>query len=127
MRALTLRREDVELMSTSPYTNAITRQHLMPRSMGFGWEKRFHGIYAEVEVQLDPKDLDAYKIFSMALVSGKSGGIPVSIINTLHMDLIAWKLMLVGEGPLLQENSPTEEGRPMFEPGAYFQVDVSKK
>ena len=94
----------------------------MPRSLGFGLCSKFQGIYAELELRFDRLDLDAYKILSMALVSLKSGGIPVSIINTLHSDLFAWKLMLVGKGPLLEENSPTEQGRPMFEPGAYFQL-----
>ena len=95
----------------------------MPRWLGFGCESFFQGIYAEVEVHFDRQDLEAYKILGMALISSKSGGIPVSIINTIHSDLFAWKLMLVGGGPLLAENSPSEEGRPMFEPGAYFQLN----
>ena len=94
----------------------------MPRTLGFGLCSRFQSIYAELELRFDRQDLEAYKILSMALISSKSGGIPVSIINTLHDDLFAWKLMLVGKGPLLEENSPTEQGRPMFEPGAYFQL-----
>ena len=110
-------------MSTGRASNALAQQLLMPRSLGFGLCSKFQGIYAELELRFDRLDLDAYKILSMALVSLKSGGIPVSIINTLHSDLFAWKLMLVGKGPLLEENSPTEQGRPMFEPGGIFPVE----
>ncbi|CAE7034206.1 unnamed protein product [Symbiodinium sp. CCMP2592] len=116
------RREQLETVSTGPHCNAHAHQLLMPRILGFGLCSRFQGIYAELELRFDRLDLQKYKILSMALVSSKSGGIPVSIINTIHSDLFAWKLMLVGQGPLLEENSPTEQGRPMFEPGAYFQL-----